>query len=436
MNLRSLTLLIFGYTCVEGLVVNILYPAIWPFLVKDVFIAIAYAQLLSQPMGTTGSVRRLTAPMVFFMVILGLFLLLPSPAVTLFGELVALKQRLFYIPLVFVGYHAIRNDDDIVALLKVMAWTAIPTALFGIYLFFSGPEGLARLGANYSAIISSTASESGVTFWRVPGTFTSPGQFGMYLFATGAILSSMLWVPGAPLHFRQLMFVSSVMLVVALLVCGSRTPLLMWGGSSLVVLWATGRLSGIGIWAAGAYGVMSLAFVYFGAGVRDRVGSIASWEHVERFRSTYFGQLFLPLLMQSPLGLGLGRATLAARHFSDWNRLMLMESYFGVLAAETGLLGLGAFVWVVVAALGLLASCWRRMKTSPYAIPFYAAAGVVLLIAALLPVNTGIDAAPGNLYFWFFLGFAVRLYDMDVAQRAGVTAPDVQPLPPGLPISR
>lgn len=428
MNLRSLSLLIFGYTCVEGLVVNILYPATWPFLVKDVFILVAYGQLLSQSHLSSGSLRRLTAPMVGFMVILGLFLLVPSPAVTLFGRLVALKQRLFYIPLMYVGYHAIRNDDDIVDLMKVMAWTAIPTALFGIYLFFTGPMGLAQLGANYSAIITSTAGAAGESFWRVPGTFTSPGQFGLYLFATGAMLSAMLFVPGAPARFRQLIIVACVLLTGALLVCGSRTPLLLWGGASLVMLAATGRLAGIAMWGAGAYGVLSVAFIYFGAGVRDRVGSIASWEHVERFRTTYFGQLFLPLLLQSPLGFGLGRATLAARHFSDWNQLMLMESYFGVLVAETGILGLGAFVWLVIAALGLVWSCWRRMQSSPYAIPFFASAGVFLLVAALLPVNTAIDSAPGNLYFWFFLGFAIKLHDMDLALRSA-PQPGLRSLP-------
>lgn len=435
MNLRRLTLLIFGYTCIEGLVVNILYPATWSFLIKDVFILAAYGQLLSQPSQGSGSLKRLTAPMVGFMVILGLFLLVPSPAVTLFGRFVALKQRLFYIPLMYVGYHAIKTDDDIVDLMKLMAWTAIPTALFGIYLFFTGPQGLARIGANYSAYITSTAGAAGQSFWRVPGTFTSPGQFGLYLFATGAMLSSMLFVPGAPARFRQLMILACVLLTGALLVCGSRTPLLLWGGASLVMLAATGRLAGIGVWLAGAYGVVSIAFIYFGAGVRDRVGSIASWEHVERFRSTYFGQLFLPLLLQSPLGFGLGRATLAARHFSDWSQLMLMESYFGVLVAETGILGLGAFAWLLIAALGLVASCWRRMQSSPYAIPFFAAAGVFLLVAALMPVNTAIDSAPGNLYFWFFLGFAVKLHDMDVALRSASPAGRGD-LAPALPAHR
>jgi len=416
-SLRLLTFAIFAYTTVEGLVINISYPSTLPFIYKDFIIGLAYLSLLTDSRPTATTVSKITAPLVAFAFVMFFYLILPSQ-VSIVGELVAVKQRLFYIPLVWVGYHFLQKEDDFLALMKVMAWTSIPAGVFGIYLYFVGPIGLASLGANYSALISSTSGQHGVSYWRVPGTFTSPGQFGMFLLTNAILVLGGLFPKKADSRQRAVTVIALVIALAAIMVSGSRSPLLIFMLCSVALLGATGRLTGIGLWAGGLYGVFTVAFVYLGGGVQDRVGSIASWEHVERFRATYFGQLFWPFLQESPMGFGLGRATIGARHFTDWSNIMLVESYFGVIVAETGVIGFAAFLWVMAAILVTIEKCRAVMRTTDLQVEWYAIALLVLSIFFLMPISTAIDAAPGNLYFWFFLGVMFKFYDLEMARRA------------------
>jgi len=428
-NLRWLTYLIFIYTCIEGLVINIMYPNTLPFIYKDFAIIAAYIVLLSDSRANAGSVARLTPAIIGFALVTVLFLAMPSP-VAFFGMLVAVKQRLLYIPLVYIGYHFLRDERDYFGLIRVMAITAIPVSIFGIYLYFVGPSGLTTLGAKYSAIIGSTAGSHGIVFWRVPSTFNSPGQFGCFLLAHGAALLGVLFGTGASKKLRSISMVSMICVLAALLVSGSRTPLLLLVVIAALLLMMTGRLGGIGIAAAGGYVIFAVAFSYFGGGVEDRVGSIASWEHVERFRTTYFGQLFWDFLQESPMGFGLGRATIGARHFNEWQNVMLVESYFGVVAAEMGFLGLAAFSWLSAMIVSFLMQMRKVMATSALYVNWLSLALFLVMVLAMLPVGTPIDASPGNLYFWFLLGMLAKMYDL---HRSGKTAQMEQAAPP--PIS-
>lgn len=414
-NLRTLSYLIFIYTCIEGLVVNILYPSTLPFIFKDVAIIAAYLVLLMNDTGTgSGSLRKVTPAIVAFSLLTLLFLVMPSPIST-FGMLVAVKQRLLYIPLVYIGYHFLRDERDYFGLMRVIAITAIPVSLFGVYLYFTGPSGLTSIGAKYSAIIGSTAGSHGIAFWRVPSTFNSPGQFGCFLLANGAAMLGVLFGVGASGRLRTITMIAMVVVLVALMVSGSRTPLLMLVAVAALLLIMTGRLGGIGMAAAGGYVIFAVAFSYFGGGIEDRVGSIASWEHVERFKTTYFGQLFLQFLGQSPMGFGLGRATIGARHFTQWQNVMLVESYFGIIAAEMGILGLAVFSWMITAVVRLLIKMRKAMGSSPLYVNWLSLVLLLLLLIALLPIGTPIDSTPGNLYFWFFLGMVVKMYDIRAA---------------------
>jgi hypothetical protein len=426
-NIRWLTFAIFIYTCVEGLVVNILYPNTLPFIFKDFAIVAAYMAMMVDSRANSGSLSALTPAITAFAGITLLFLFLPSP-VELFGMLVAVKQRLFYIPLVYLGYRFLGDERDYFALMRLLAITSIPVSLFGIYLYFVGPVGLTSLGANYSAIIASTSGSHGISFWRVPSTFNSPGQFGFFLLSNGAAMLGVLLGSGASRKLRSVTIVSMVTLLAALMVSGSRAPLLMLLMIVALLLVFTGRLGSIGMAAAGSYAVFAVGFSYFGGGVEDRVGSIASWEHVERFRRTYFGQLFVQFLQQSPMGFGLGRATLGARHFTQWQNLMLVESYLGIIAAEMGILGLAIFGWLIATILGLLWRMRKVMATSPFFVNWLSLTLFLLITVGLLPVGTPIDATPGNLYFWFFLGMVVKMYDL---QRVGFgfRTAESQPLP-------
>ena len=63
-TVRLLTFFIFAYTCFEGLVVNIMYPNVIAFIFKDFAIALAYLMLITSPHGSSGSMRRVSGPLV------------------------------------------------------------------------------------------------------------------------------------------------------------------------------------------------------------------------------------------------------------------------------------------------------------------------------------------------------------------------------------
>jgi hypothetical protein len=424
-NVRTLTYLIFAYTCIEGLVINIMYPAILAFIAKDILILLLYLAMVTEQRAGTGSLSRLAAPVGGFFLVTLFYVMLPTP-VTLLGEAVAVKQKVFYIPLMYAGYAYMRDEGDVLVLMKLMAATSIPVSLFGVYLYVKGPSALASIGANYSTVIASTAGAAGIAFWRVPGTFNSPGQYGEYLFDMAASFIGVLLLPALPKRQRLLTIVALVLVIGALMISGSRSPLLATFLAAAVILIAMNKISGIGKWATGLYGVLTLFWTFFGEGVRDRVESIASWEHVQRFQDTYFGQLFWTSLEKYPTGLGMGIATMGARHFTNPNDLILCESYFGLLCTEMGITGLIAFVWLIVAVLRLMATAWRGMARSPVRALWYALAVQVLWMVILLPIGTPLDAAPDNLYFWFFLGLTIRMYDLEcvrLRRLQGVSAP-------------
>lgn len=420
--------IIFLYTCVEGLVVNILYPNPLAYLPKDVIIALLYVGLASRSEARGGTVAQLTMPFVLFAVVCVFYVAMPTPVAPL-GMAVAIKQRLFYIPLIYAGYYYLRGDADIASLLRVIAWSSIPVSLFGTYLFFAGPGGLTAIGANYSYDFFSTSGEAGISFWRVPGTFNSPGQYGAYLYTVGMFLTGFLLVTDLRKQDRLLLLAAMACLLPALLTSGSRAPLLLFFLSSGVVAVLSRKLSRAGILSAVAYFVIVTAIGYFGAGVGDRVSSIATQENVERFQGTFAGQLFLVPLGEEPLGSGLGTATVGARHFSPTGTVHLVESYLGILSSEMGVLGLLAFI-VLAFTVGVTLVRGRRWMRNAPGLPVWNSIFVQsMLTLFLMPNSTGIDTIPNNLYFWFFVGVGIKMVDLErqrLGARAAAESIDVQ----------
>jgi hypothetical protein len=113
------------------------------------------------------------------------------------------------------------------------------------------------------------------------------------------------------------------------------------------------------------------------------------------------------------MGLGLGMATIGARHFSELKEVILVESYLGILTVETGILGLFAGIFLAIAIIRVVFRWKRYIADSDFAISGYAFLVYVLFTVLILPVSTCIDSAPSNLYFWFSLGAAMKIADLN-----------------------
>lgn len=409
---RRLVYVIFLYVCIEGLVVNVMYPNRLAYLPKDVMLLLLYIGMITGGQARGGTIAQLTPSFVGFAAVCAFYMAIPTP-VSMMGVAVAMKQRLFYVPLVYAGYHYMRGDADIARLLRLIAWSSIPVSLFGTYLFFAGPGALTSIGADYSHEFFSTSGAAGIAFWRVPGTFNSPGQYGAYLYNVGTLFTGFLLVTDLRRQDRLLLLGAMACLLPALLTSGSRAPLLLLFVASGVVAVLSRKLSRAGILGAVVYFIVVGAIGYFGAGVGDRVTSIATQENVDRFTGTFFGQLFVTQALANPGGLGLGTATVGARHFSPPGTVKLVESYLGLLATEMGLLGLVAFLVLAVMVVVLLVRGRKWMRKAP-GLPIWNALFVQsMLTLLLLPNSTGVDAIPMNLYFWFFVGLAVKMVDLE-----------------------
>jgi hypothetical protein len=402
---------IFLYTCVEGLVVNFLHPNPLAYLPKDVMIALLYASMILNPPAGGGSIGRINAAFAFFVAVCVLYVAFPTP-VTPMGISVALKQRLLYIPLIFVGYHYIRGDADLARLLRTIAWSSIPVSLFGIYLFFGGPFALRDMGADYSHTFFSTMGASGTFFYRVPGTFNSPGQFGAYLSTVGTLLVGFMLVKDLGPKDRRMILLAMACLLPAMLVTGSRAPLIVFLLLAGLTAMTSRKLSRAGIAAAVLYVLVVISLNFLGSGVADRLSSIVSAENVARAQGTLLGQLWIPQLFNAPLGEGLGVATVGARHFSPVG-VRLVESYLGLITTEMGFPGLAAFLLLVGTIIVLLIGARRWMVNAPARPIWNAGFLFVLVMSALTSNGTGLDAIPLNLYYWFFIGVLLRLADLE-----------------------
>lgn len=407
---RRLVYAIFLYTCIEGLVVNLFYPNPFAYLPKDAMIAMLYLGLMGRT-NQSGSIAKFTMPLAFFAIVCFMFVAMPTPVAPL-GLAVALKQRLFYIPLMFAGYYFLRGDADLARLLRVIAWSSIPVSLFGIYLFFGGPSALKEMGGNYSHVFFSTSGAGGVSFYRVPGTFNSPGQYGAYLYMVATLMIGFLLVSGLSPKDRRMIFLALACLVPAMLVSGSRAPLLLFFVQAGLIAMMSRQLSRAGLAAGIGYLLVILSLEFFGVGVADRMASTISQENFERFSNTFFGQLWLRPILANPLGEGLAVATIGARHFSQAS-VRLVESYLGVLGTEMGVMGVVAFLGLAVpiAIYMSQARAWMRNAASH---SIWIALFLQTMFTILLTTNsTGLDTIPANLYFWFFLGVAVKMVDLE-----------------------
>ena len=178
---------------------------------------------------------------------------------------------------------------------------------------------------------------------------------------------------------------------------------------------------------------MTIAFTYFGAGVQDRRIRVVAGQ-LRSFR-TAFGRVLRPCRRESARP-ELGSATSPTRHFTDPTRSS-SSSYFGVIATETGYFARrGIWLW---------ADRMRDVRQPPprqdaWSPLWYFVALTIMAIIGLMPSSTMIESPPGNMYFWFLIGMAMRFVDIaakgSAARGYGTLQPASLTSPYALPAQR
>ncbi len=365
----------------------------------------------------------------------------PNSPSMLYG-LVGVKLYFYYIPLMFVGYALLRSEMDLKQLLLTNMGLGGIIAALGIIQAIVGPSflnpamlapELRELGLQYRA-----APITGAVLYRPTSVFVSDGRFAWYLLLVwwlGMGAAAYLALRGIR-RGRRIVFLGTATALAAIILSGSRGAIMYALGSALAMgsafLWGASRewggwhrivrLTRGGLVAAGIV-VLALVLMFPEAvGARWAFYSetllpespaselvVRAWDYpVKNFFLAFEHEHWA-------MGYGIGVNSLGVQYISSFlgerPPSVGVESGFGTLVVEMGILGL--LLWVIW-VWALLRSSWRVVKRLR-GTPFFPLGFSIFWFAFLLlvPFTYGGMAPYQNFVFnaflWLLVGILFRL---------------------------
>jgi len=363
-----------------------------------------------------------------------------------FGPL-GLKIYFLYVPLMMVGYALVNSEAELRRFFTLNMALIVTIVSLGIAQAILGPSFLnpATLGADIEAgsTLYRVSPLSGTLIYRPCGVFVSNGRYSDFLLVGGLLV---LGFSGYLLlrqrKGRWLAFVALAVTTAGVFMAGSRGALalalinavvtsaaFMWGapwrqGEVIRVLRTLQRL------VIGAVLAVALLFMIFPEAIGARLvvysetllpGSSASdlgnrtWDYpIRNFLGAFNSDRW-------PYGYGIGTASLGTQYVARFFKAKLIgfgvESGFGTLVVEMGVLGL--ILWLAMST-AIVVSAWKivkKLKGSPwfplaFVIFWYA---LVLLFALTFAGMQAYEDFLMNAYLWLLLGVLFRLPSLSVA---------------------
>ena len=357
---------------------------------------------------------------------------LPSLLVAMIGA----KVWLFYVPLLFLGYHLVRDERDLFRVLGLMSLVAIVPATVGLVeaaLIYGGKsDAVYRLYGDAAAAATQNFVEfefaGGGTLRRVPSTFSFVVQYYTFLATMVAVVYA--WWRGR--HARRALSVPAGVLwlsiVLAAFLTGQRAAFVFVPGLIALILVLERRqlrLQYLGLAAAPL--ALALAVVAFlGASPVAVASNLVETARLE------FGDAVVHGVEASAettvIGVGTGMNTAASRyayaHDQSFGAIegKWHEGWYVKAWLELGLVGL-ALVLVLFATI-----LWRGLQAhSRLRNPRLRVVSAALIAFLAWTMVYGIkgqyaDLDPLNVYFWLFAGFLARIPTLDESAAAEPTA--------------
>lgn len=411
-----------AYLPFYGVPAILLYPnTTLPLAVKDVlFVMPAYVGF-SIEVVLRRRLRVMGAPLLplaLLSVIVIAQVLNPQLPGLLIG-LVGIKVWLFYIPLLFLGYHLIQDLSDLDRVLAVMIWAAVVPAVIGVVeaiLLYAGNSQAvyALYGQAASAVTQDFTSftyEGGAVLRRVPSTFTFVTQY--YLFSVSMIAVSWGWWQSQRSRGRWTVAggVVWVTMVASAFASGSRGSFLFVPILMLLIL-----IVGRHVTARSLLAVVIPLLLLASASSLLGSSSASVFGQSLSVGTEEFGlsvNEIVTAVDRAPLGLGTGGFTGGARHFADPDTLAefragAFESWYTKAILELGIPG----VMVALLVFGILVANVLPVAWAPNGAARPVAAALVGLLLWVLITNIKgqyLDLEPVSLYFWLFAGVLLRL---------------------------
>lgn len=416
MNWRRLFPIIFLFSCVDGFIVNLFYPAKLPFIFKDIFISIVYIffSITREPKKRwVFEFRKSVGPGIWYLaislILLGVLQIFnPGVPGVLIGVL-GFKTMFFYWPLAILAYAYVDSLDCLERFMKTIVYFSIPLCLFGIYQFFQGQDFMVRVfgeGFQRALVITGGRREG---FLRVFGTFASSGQFAQFL------VINIMFIFGLLFNSRKK---PEKMVLIGCLVLNYITILSTGTRGGLLLLFPTAFLFVIlcrWLWRSFFIALLiavslNFGFTYLGKAVLGRFETVKNIEMIKgRTIGTTLG-MFKIYLEQHPFGKGLGTGSLVSRHLSpEWSTdIEMIENYPTKLQCELGIVGVILLYLLLFSLFIHWLTHWLKFIDHRNYI-FIAALSAYCWTMFVFALFGIIDSPPIGIFLWAEIGIAAKL---------------------------
>jgi hypothetical protein len=345
------------------------------------------------------------------------------------------KAYFFYVPLLVVIPASFDSDADLARFLRRYLLIAIPVGLLAVFQFFSPASSSLNAYAWGGSDAAYVATFGSSEFVRVTGTFSFITGFTSYLQASMILSLAVLGVLRWRLHGNLLLYLAVGMILMGMLMSGSRGPVLMLFLLFPLYWWlAVAREGGSGATFGRlllGVGLLAVFLVYLGG---DALGAFygraigSGDEDVLQRIASPFKSPFEVIPRAGLFGLGIGATHQAASAVTagippySWLNGLVTEVESGRIAVETGAIGLVLITFIRIYLILFSLSQVFRLRTR-----FHRALATAAFLFAMTQLTGGaIFDVTSGVFYWFFPGLlmtAIKLDEVAAAAAGPAAAP-------------
>jgi hypothetical protein len=430
------------------------------YFAKDFLVLVVYISFFAAFRRKEATIFRppFLMPLLVF-IWFGLLQIFNPASTSIWYGLMGFKMFFYYVPLIFIGYALLNSETELrrffninIVLSLIIISLGIAQSILGSS-FLNPPIEVEDLrGMNTLYRVSPI---TGAIAYRPNAVFVSPGRYANFIMVAWiVVLGFSGYLVLRHRRGRVLAFIALPVTAAGAFLTASRgsfmwammnalatTVAFIWGapwrqGEALRAFRGLQRVAlGIGL------GMVLLFYVYPDAllsrlAVYEETLLPSSGANELTHRGwTYPVENFLGAFNYErwPYGYGIGTTALGgqyvARFFKVKPPVIGVESGFGTLVVEMGILGL--ILWIVM-SVAILFSCWKvvkKLKGSPwfplgFVIFWYA---FFLLFPATFGGMVAYEDFLLNAYFWLLVGLLFRLPTIALSAQFAANAPSTQP---------
>jgi hypothetical protein len=425
------------------------------YFAKDILLLLIYLSFLTAYRRKDPDLRVFRPPFLVAVVVFvwyGAIQMFNPSAPTIFYGLMGMKLYFYYVPLLLIGYAMINSEFDIRKFFYINLALILLIAILGIAQSIIGPRFLNPvIIADDIRLLSETyrvAPISGARIYRPTSVFVSTGRFADLLIVGWFLVFGYSgYVLLRHRRGRIFAFLSLAVMAAGCVMASSRGVIMWTSGSAIVgaaaFLWGAPwrqrevlrvvrglQRAALGIVLA----VVVMLFAYPQAFL-DRITVFSETldprspasELMHRTANHPLNN-FLGAFNQSqwPWGYGIGTVSLGGQYVARFFHVVppttAVESGFGIIVIELGIVGLT--LWLVM-SVAVLISAWKivlRLKGTawfPLAFMIFWYALILLLPMTFVSINPYQDFIM-NAYMWLLLGVLFRLPSISLTPDQGV----------------